>query len=106
MFFKNWLLNEMPIRNIELKGKWGQKDPKYGYTATDQNILTNEKGIEKILKKWKRIEYDFDIYFVKTKNYSKYLGHGEITPEQAKNLFDIDYTPEDQITIIFNSFHP
>lgn len=104
MNFKNWLIQEMPIKKFELIGKWGEKDPKYGYNKQDIGILTNPKGVAKIHQKWSNTEFDFDFYFVRSKLGYKQIEIGEQTPLQVQEKLGLDIEPHpDRITIIFTN---
>lgn len=105
LLFKQWIYNEMPIKKLELIGKWGDNDPLRRYTKIDAGILTNPKGVEKIKQKWSRTEYDFNLYFVRDKNAWKEFFTGEVDSEYVKkNLnLDIPQINDDSITLIFTN---
>ena len=102
MSFKQWLLNEVPLSDTQFIGKWGDKDPKYGYKKSDIGILTQPNIKEKLKKSWSNSKYDFDLYFVKSFKAMQHVELGERSKEWVKENLDLDLTPkEDHITIIF-----
>jgi hypothetical protein len=105
MNFKNWLLNEMPISKFQLAGQWEPEAKRaYGYNKQDIGILTNPKAVEKIHKIWSNTEYDFDFYFLRSKQAYLQREIGEVTPEWVEKNLGVDIKPEsEKITIIFTN---
>lgn len=84
MNFKDWLLNEMPIRNLEMQPpdwKKGEKR-KYGWSDQDVGILTS--GINKFKRLWENSEHDFDFFLVRSKKASKFREIGLVDIEWVR----------------------
>jgi len=105
MDFKNWLLSEMPISKFQLAGQWEPEAKRaYGYNKQDIGILTNPKAVEKIHKIWSNTEYDFDFYFLRSKQAYLKREIGEVTPQWVEENLGVDIKPDpDKITIIFTN---
>jgi hypothetical protein len=103
--FKKYFLNEMPIDNLKLIGKWGNNDPLRRFTKIDAGILTSPKGVEKIKQKWSRTEYNFNLYFVREKNAWKESFVGEVNIEYVKQKLNLELPElnDDSITIIYTN---
>lgn len=97
-------LHEMPISKFELQGKWDQKSPKYGYNKQDIGILTNQRAVDKIHRKWSNTKQNFDFYFLRSREGAKHIEVGEVTPEWVRENLAVNIQPNpDAITIIFTN---
>lgn len=105
MNFRKWLISEMPIKKFELLGDWGPEAKKlYGYNKKDISILTSEKGVSKIHRKWSNSKNDFDFYFLRSPKGYKQREIGEVTPSWIEKNLEIKIEPnEDAITVIFTN---
>jgi len=98
------LLHEMSIANFNLKGKWGEKDKKYGYDKKDIGILTNTKGVEKIKRAWANTKNEYDFYFLRSPEGLKHIEVGEVDVDWVKKNLRLDVEPrENAITVIFTN---
>jgi len=101
MDFRQWLI-EMPITNFQMVGKWDKSGQ--GWSPQDVGILTNPAAVEKIHKRWSNTKDNFDFYFVKQPNASKWLEQGEVTPDWVKKNLNLDIQPNpNNITVIFTN---
>lgn len=107
MKFSEWLLQEMPIGNFELRGKAWEKGPAknlHSYDRRDVGILTNDNAVQKIKDKWFKTQQTFDFYFVRSPKASQYRQEGVVTPEWIKEKIGEDIQPRsDTITVIFTN---
>jgi hypothetical protein len=102
MNFKSWLLTEMPITKFQLAGDWSDNAPTRKFKRADIGILTSLKGVEKIHKKWSNTKDNFELYFVRSKDASKYEQIGEVDLQWVKDNLGLHLAPsEDAITVIF-----
>lgn len=107
MNFKSWILNEMPIRNLEMippEWKKGEKR-KYGWNDQDVGILTS--GINKFKKLWENTEHDFDFFLVRNKQANKFREIGLVDLEWVRNNLGDELASkikdDDVITVIFTN---
>jgi len=105
MSFKQFLYSEMPITNFELLGKWGPESKRlYGYNRQDIGILTNPRAVEKIHKLWSNTDFDFDFYFLRSKEAYTKREIGQVDTKWVKDNLGIEIEPRpDTITIIFTN---
>lgn len=102
--FKDWLLSEMPITNFNLIGKWKPEDRKYGYSDKDVGILTNQRAVDKIHRKWSNSKENFDLYFVKAPKAHTFTNVGMVDSEWVKKNLNLDIPANpDSITVIFTN---
>lgn len=93
------------IEKLEFQGDWDRASKRsYGYSKQDIGILTNPKGVEKILKKWQTTKNTFHFYFIKKPGLRQHREIGEVTPEFVKESLGVDIKPvEGVITVIFTN---
>lgn len=104
MNFRNWLLAEMPMNRLDLKGKWEPNAPNYGYTKQDVGILTNPRGVEKIKQAWSNTKQNYEIYFLKSYAGMKQVEIGEVDSGWVKEKLQLDIQPnQSAITVIFTN---
>ena len=98
-------LVETPISHFELLGNWDNNKRKYGYQPDDVGILTSEKGVEKIKRKWENVRQDFDLYFLKSPIAYKQIEVGEVSDEFLRDKLKINLPPinRDHITVIYTN---
>lgn len=98
------LISEDAIDELELVGDWNPTAKRYGYDKPSIGILTHQKGLEKIKKKWEKTRFDFDVYLLKSKEGNKYTELGQVTPEFVRdNLkLNVNFDP-DKITVIYTN---
>jgi len=98
-------LLETPISHFELLGNWDDKKRKYGYQPDDVGILTSEKGVEKIKRKWENVRQDFDLYFLKSPIAYKQTEIGRVNDEFLRDELKINLPPinRDNITVIYTN---
>lgn len=107
MNFKDWILNEMPIRTLEMDPPEWEKGAKrkYGWNDQDVGILTS--GINKFKKLWENTEHDYDFFLVRNKRANKFREVGLVDLEWvAKNLGEDlagKIKDDDVITVIFTN---
>lgn len=102
-FYYN-LLQEAPIGEIGLIGDW-EGEKKRGYDSPSKKLLTNPNYIEKIKTAWNKTPYDFDLYFVNSKEANKYTELGKVNLEFVRNelnIKDLNINP-DSITCFFTN---
>lgn len=94
----------MPITNFELVGEWGSKSPKRKYKQVDINILTNDKAVNKIHRKFSRTKHKFNFIFLRSKLGAQYLQQGVKDQEWVETNLGIKYTPDDDaINVIYTN---
>lgn len=105
MNFRDFLLNEMPISNLTMRGDWRpDARRKYGFNRQDAGILSSERGVEKIRRAFSNNKQEFDFYFIREKGAYKHLELGEVSPEWVKQNLNMDIEPrEDAITVLFTN---
>ena len=95
---------ETPIDQFDLKGDWSEKAKKRGFDPASIKLLTNPKYVEKIKTQWNKTDYTFDLYFVRSKEGTKFTEIGRVTPEFVKNELKLDIPiNEDNITVIYTN---
>lgn len=104
MNFKEWMMSEMPMTRLDLKGRWEPNAPGYGYNKQDVGILSNPRGVDKIKQAWSNTKQDYEVYFLRSREGSKHIEVGEVTPEWVKTNLQLDVPRHDEaITIIFTN---
>ena len=104
MKFQNFysLLTEMPIDKFELKGDWSPTAKLYGYDKPSTKLLTNPNYADKVRTKWNKTDYDFDLFFLRSKEGNKYAEVGEVPWEYVRDTLKLDIPIDhDHITIIY-----
>lgn len=114
--FSEWLnVQEMALRKMQLvpphnpddpKSAWGPKGRKYGWDDTDRKLVTSEGGVKKFTKLFANTEFDFEFYLVRSKEASKHIELGEVTPEWVRTNIPqmANYEPaEDAVNVIFTN---
>ncbi len=106
MEFKQWLLNEMPLRKAERIGAgWSDTKNNHWWDKPSIKLLQSEKALNKINLAWQDTRHDYDVYFLKDKGMRDTLEKGEVNIDYVKeNLGLQDFkNDEDAITIIFTN---
>lgn len=102
MEFRDWLLSEMPINKFQLMGKWGDQDKLYHYDQPSVGILTSEKGVAQIHRRWSNTKQNFNLYFLRGPNVWKQVEVGKVTPEWVEEKLGYMIEPDEfAISIIF-----
>ena len=105
MYFKDWILEEMPIGAFEKLGQWDAESPKRTYDKKSIGILSSEKGIAKIKRQWSKTESTFDMYFARSKGQMKsdMKGRGgEVDQEWIDTNLDVKIEANpDNISVIY-----
>ena len=101
MNFKQFLL-EMPITKFQLMGNWDKNAPKRKWSDVDSDLLQSPKAVDRIHKKWSNTKENFELYFVRSKEASKFQQVGKVNKEWVKENLGFDINPAlDTITIIY-----
>lgn len=97
------LLIEAPINTLELKGNWDDSK-KYGWDITSRKLLKSPKGFERMRRLWSKIDYDFDIYLLKSPDAFRHAEIGPVDPSFLKEILNLDIKLEpDHITVVYTN---
>jgi hypothetical protein len=104
------LFSEAPVGDIARMGDWEEKS-KRKYDEPSIKLLKKDSYLQKLKSEFaKDIAINFNLYFLKSKNASKYSEYGIITENELRSLItDIDVDPiikssnNSNLTIIFTN---
>lgn len=93
----------MPIKNFELVGNWNNSAAKRGWDNKDIGILTRDKAVDKIKRKFAKCDHTFNFYFARHKNGRDLLQSGEMTDDRISYELNLDgyKSDEEAINVIF-----
>lgn len=96
---------EFPLRKTQKVGDWNPASKSgYNWTRTDAKLWNNEKGIEKIHKKWSKMPFQVDAYLVRQPGTRKTFAQGEVGTDYLRNELNLDIQPEvDAITVVYTN---
>lgn len=93
MDFRSFI--EMPIQ-VNLLGKWQDKDKQYRWDKPSIGILTSPVGVQKITQKWSKLPQQFNAWMLKGPGASKWIEVGEVTPEFITDKLKLKIVPNPQ----------
>lgn len=101
-------LLEAPIRDFETIGRKIDPEKPGSFGKKDKKLLSNERAIEKIKRKWEKTEYTFDMYLLNVAEFNKvdFREQGIVNSQFANQFKEITGkdipNSSDSITILFN----
>lgn len=110
IFEKYIRLCEAPVTEIETLGDWSSKS-KNRYDEPSIKLLKNPDYISKLKNEFaKNVSFDFNLWFLKSKNASKYRELGIVQPLKLKDMIPdinldkvLESSKSNNITIIFTN---
>lgn len=80
-------LNEAPIGDYELVGKWGDKEKSHSFShAVDRKMIQHPVAVRKARKKFGLTEHILNFYFVNLPGARKFAEYGLIEPEELMKI--------------------